>query len=404
MIWILLISLLTLMALFVVFKIGDAFSPWMLTTGVWAVILVMFLFSGHLLYPLVTRFYTCVALWVPILCATSIVTYYAFPNRNDSGIKEESMPVNRLFFNFFFLISVVFTPLYVYGIYRVVSMFDAADMLYNLRILANSDYKLPGEGVLKYVNAVNQALFIIAMWRYPKISKAQFVCIILANILCAVAIMEKGALFFMLVVALFVLYEKGRVRLRSIVLSVLGVFFLFYGFNFLRNGSDVENVRSLTDFLSVYILSPSVAFEQVQEKLTDQFGSRTLAFFYAVLSKLGLGHYGVEQKVQEFVQVPILTNVYTVFQPFFQDFGYRGVAFFASVYGVFTGWLYRQCRNGGAVSRCLYAYVAMTLVLQFYQENLILSLSVLIQYVVIIGLTLQQTIGLTFSKSPDKRQ
>ena len=60
--WILLISLLTLIALFVVFKIGDAFSPWMLTTGVWAVILVMFLISGHLLYPLGSRFYTCVAL------------------------------------------------------------------------------------------------------------------------------------------------------------------------------------------------------------------------------------------------------------------------------------------------------------------------------------------------------
>ena len=56
--WILLISLLTLIALFVVFKIGDAFSPWMLTTGVWAVILVMFLISGHLLYPLGSRFYT----------------------------------------------------------------------------------------------------------------------------------------------------------------------------------------------------------------------------------------------------------------------------------------------------------------------------------------------------------
>ena len=203
-------------------------------------------------------------------------------------------------------------------------------------------------------------------------------------------------------VTLFVLYEKGRVRLRSIVFSVLGVFFLFYGFNFLRSGGDIDNARSLTDFLSVYILSPSVAFEQVQEKLTDQYGSRTLAFFYAVLSKLGIGHYGVEQKVQEFVQVPILTNVYTVFQPFFQDFGYRGVAFFASVYGVFTGWLYRQCRNGGAISRCLYAYVAMTLMLQFYQENLILSLSVLIQYIVIIGLTLQQTIGFTLSNHPEE--
>ena len=42
--------------------------------------------------------------------------------------------------------------------------------------------------------------------------------------------------------------------------------------------------------------------------------------------------------------------------------------------------------------------MALTLVLQFYQENLILSLSVLIQYVIIIGLTLQQTVRFSFSK------
>ena len=44
----------------------------------------------------------------------------------------------------------------------------------------------------------------------------------------------------------------------------------------------------------------------------------------------------------------------------------------------------------------------MTLMLQFYQENLILSLSVLIQYIVIIGLTLQQTIGFTLSNHPEE--
>lgn len=397
--WILIISLLTLIALFIVFKAGDASSPWMVTTAVWLVILVMFQLSGHLLYPLGMRFYTCVAIWVPILCITSMLTYYAFPACKPEPAADE-MPTNQLFFNFFFLISVVFTPLYIYEIYQVVSMFDAADMMYNLRILANSDYQLRGQSVLKYISAINQALFIIGVWRYPRVSKPRFAFIVVANILCAVAIMEKGALFFMLVITLFVLYQKRKVKLRNVAITVVIIFFLFYGFNFLRSGGDDENASTLLDFLSVYVLSPSVAFEQVQEKLTDQFGSRTLAFFYAVGQKLGFGHYAVEQKLQEFAYVPIPTNVYTVFQPFFEDFGYRGVAFFASVYGVFTGWLYRQCHNGNAISRCLYAYVLMTLVLQFYQENLILSLSVLIQYLVIIALILQQSLSFHQSQSP----
>lgn len=390
--WILIVSLLALVVLFLVFRAGDATSPWMVTAAVWLAILVMFQLSGHLLYPLGTRFYTCVALWVPILCATSMLTYYALPAREPTQ-PEAAMPVNDLFVRFFFLISVVFTPLYIYEIYQVVSMFDAADMIYNLRVLANSDYQLRGQSVLKYINAINQALFIVAMWRYPHVSKPRFAFIVVANILCAVAVMEKGFLFFMLTVVLFVLYQKQKVRLRNIIIALVAVFFLFYAFNFIRSGGDEDNATTLIDFLSIYVLSPSVAFEQVQEKLTDQFGSRSFAFVYAVLSKLGIGHYEVEQKLQEFVFVPIPTNVYTVFQPFYEDFGYRGVAFFASVYGAFTGWLYRLCRNGGAFSRCLYAYVLMTLVLQFYQENLILSLSVLIQYAVIVGLIVQQKIG-----------
>lgn len=397
MIWLLILSLVVLIALFVVFRVGDAFSPWMLTAGVWLAILLMFTVSGHLLYPLGTRFFTCVALWVPILCATAITTYYALPSQQPATAPAD-MATNGLFLRFFFLISVVFTPLYIYEVYQVVSMFDASDMIYNLRILANSDYQLRGQSVLKYVNAINQALFIVGVWRYPNVSKPRFAFIVVANILCAVAIMEKGALFFMLVVTLFVLYQKRKVKLRNIAIALVMIFFLFYGFNFIRSGADDDNAHTLLDFLSIYVLSPSVAFEQVQEKLTDQFGSRTLAFFYAVGQKLGLGHYVVEQKLQEFVQVPIPTNVYTVFQPFYEDFGYRGVAFFASVYGVFTGWLYRQCQNGQPVCRCLYAYVALTLVLQFYQENLILSLSVLIQYVIIIGLSLQQTVRFSFSK------
>lgn len=384
-----------LLATFLTFRIGDIFSPWFITAGVWLAIVVMFQISTTDLYPLQSRFYTCVLIWVPMMSLTGILTYYAFPGVDCStaAIREE-MDYSKFFFLAFYILSIVCTPLYVYKIYKVVSMFGTENLLFNLRILANAGEEDTLGKLLKYINAVNQALFIICVWKYPKISKATLITVTVANLMCAVAIMEKGALFFLMFTALFILYQKEKIKLRSILLWGGLAVFLFYGINILRSSTEAKQTEESTflDFFAMYILSPPVAFEQVQEKLTPQFGSRSFAFFYAFASKMGWGNFIVEPKLQEFVQVPIPTNVYTTFQPFFEDFGYKGVAFFSSVYGVFTGWLYRQCRNGGTISRCLYAYVVEILVLQFFQENLILSLSLLFQYLIVFTLVLQQRV------------
>ena len=380
---------------FVVFKVGDIFSPWTITTGVWLAILLMFTQYGDMLYPLEEKFYYCVSLWVPIMSVSAILTYYSLPEKTITQ-QEMAQPiaVNHKFFMLFLIISITLTPLYLYQIYKVVSMFSTENLLTNLRILTLGENDDIGTGILKYVRAVNQTLFIMAVWRYPDIKKWQLYSIIIANILCAIAIMEKGSIFFMLIVTVFVLYQKGKIKISKIIIIGVVLLFAFYGFNLLRSAkADPTENNSFLDFFSLYVLSPSVAFGQVQEKLTEQFGSRTFAFFYAILSKLGIGNYVHEPMLQEFVMVPIATNVYTIFQPFYEDFGYKGIAFFATVYGVFTGWLYRLCRNGGAISKCFYAYVAEVLMLQFFQESLILSLSLLLQYTIVFSLTLQRFVG-----------
>lgn len=78
----------------------------------------------------------------------------------------------------------------------------------------------------------------------------------------------------------------------------------------------------------------------------------------------------VYDRLQPFVFIPIPTNVYTIFQPFYQDFGYRGVAVWSVIYGLICGHLYAKKYNGNSFANCLYLYFAYILVLQFFQENL----------------------------------
>ena len=288
----------------------------------------------------------------------------------------------------------VITPLYLYKIIQVVMMFDPSDMLNNIRMLAvygDEDY-----GFLNYSYVLNQVLLIVGLWRYPKVPMWQLATIIIASLMSAFAIMEKGMLFFLFAAVLFILYEKGTIKMRSIIISsamLILVFFIINSARAYREDADPNEEVGFLDFFAIYVLSPAVAFEYVEEDLTPQFGSHTFQTIYMFLNRFG-GNYEVNTKLQEFVWVPLPTNVYTVFQPFFEDFKYKGVAFFAMVYGVFCGLAYRFARNGSSVGKCLYVYVVYVLALQFFQENVMMSIVNVIQFTFFTTLVCQQRFGI----------
>lgn len=371
------------------FSLGGWFSPWSLTLLVWAGILVLIRIEGSLLYPLTSQFYTALALWVPALCFTSFMTYTLMSsNKRETLIATRNnnltLPIeaNHFVFNGLFILSLIMTPLYAWNVYKIVSQFSSEDILNNVRLLANEGN---GQGILTYSVVINQLLLIVALWRYPRIPLWQLIVIIVSCLMGAMAIMEKGAIFFILLMCFYVMYERRVIKMRTIVvlsaITVIG----FYIFNLARQGenSDYSQNESFADFIAMYIASPAVAFSRLSADLTPQIGANTFEFFYAVLDKLGIGQFEVHQKLQDFVWVPMPTNVYTVMQPFFIDFGFLGVAFFGALYGIIFGGLYRLYKNGVSIACVLYTYAIYILVLQFYQDNFMLSLSYIIQLTIL---------------------
>ena len=384
------------------FKVGDVFAPWTITLLVWLAILILFQIQGDLLYPLGDQFRTCLILWVPIFLVASLITYTVMPKADKPDDEEKPIMArkplfNSTLFNFLYFISMVITPLYLYQIMKVVMMFDLSDMLWNLRILAvygNESY-----GFLNYSYVLNQVLLVVALWEYPKVPMWKLITIILASIMSAFAIMEKGMLFFLLSSTLFVLYEKRVIKMRSIIFSVLGIVLVFFLLNIARDyreDADPNDAMTFLDFFGIYVMSPAVAFEYVEEDLTPQWGSHTFQTIYLFLARWG-GDFEVNTKLQGFVWVPLPTNVYTIFQPFFEDFKYKGVAFFAFFYGVFSGWFYRMARNGNGFGKCAYALVVYVLALQFYQENVMMSIVSVLQFLFFTYLVMQQDFGLDWS-------
>lgn len=383
------ILLLFLLLAFYIFKIGDAFSPWAITVSVWLVMLIMLKTSGNLLFPISDQFIYCLIIWIPIMCFAGIITYklleWSKPQELENTNKE--IYINEFIFNIFFVIDIVLTPLHFYAILKTVSSFDLTNILYNIRL-----YNIGGKGfgILNYSTLFSQVCLIIALWKYPNISKIKFSLIIIASILSALTIMGKTPFLFIILSLIFVFYEKGRIKLKTIIFFAIPLFLLFFIFtNARQSQDDTNNQLSLIDFLSMYILSPPIAFGYTTLNVNPQVGYSTFAQIYRFLNDWGLGNYEVNPGIQEFVFVPIPTNVYTIFQPFYEDFKYGGIAFFALVYGFFTGWIYYFCKFGGGVAKCLYAYILINLALQFFQENIFISFIAFAEFCILIFFAVQ---------------
>lgn len=375
---------------------GGYFSPWFLTIAIWVLILGLYYLLDTDLYPITKQFYICFLLWLPIFCLCAFGTYML---SSDAGNSKTTggIDFNKSLFLFFFGISLIITPLYVYRVIQIVTMFGTEDLMTNVRTLAVYG---EGQGILNYSAVINQALFVVALWAHPKVPMWQIVVLGIACLMNALAIMEKGTMFFVFVSTMFVLFEKKVIRIRTILSFSILIIILFYIFNLGRAGedSDYQKEETLFDFFTMYALSPPVAFCQLSPEVIPQFGTNTFETVYLFLKRFG-ADVVVKDKLQEFVFVPVSTNVYTIFQPFYIDFGYRGVAFFAAVYGCICGFLYRLFRNGNGVGTCLYTYAVYVLLLQFYQENVFLSMVFILQFAFFIVLLTQKKFRFQLSPS-----
>ena len=222
----------------------------------------------------------------------------------------------------------------------------------------------------------------------------QVVVLTLACILNSLAIMEKGTIFLVFICIMFVLFEKKVIKIRSIIVAGILLIGFFYIFNLARaeEDSDYQNNETILDFFTMYAISPPVAFCQLLPEVIPQFGTNTFEIIYLFLDRFGVNDIIVKSKLQEFVWVPVSTNVYTIFQPFYLDFGYKGVAVFSMIYGIVSGWLYRLFRNGNSIGCCIYTFIVDVLILQFYQENLFLSMVTVLQFVFFVILFTQSKI------------
>ena len=324
-------------------EMGDFFSPWTLTIAIWGGLFILYFLQGTL-NPIGPLFITNFIIWIGTFIPASLLTFILTKdeNKTKSINRGKSIDVNMTLFYALLVVSLLFTILYANWIYNIVSQFDTEDLLYNIRLYAI--YKDESPGILILTQGLNFSLFLTAIWLYPKISKSTIALIVAINLLLEFSMMEKSGILIMILSTLFVLYEKQIIKLRSIGFTLLGIIVLFFFFNLSKESKD-QNSMDFIDFLGIYVTSPIVAFEKLQITITNGWGVNTFNDVFPYLRYFGI-HLESIERLQDFVFVPVPTNVYTIMQPFYNDCGSMGVAIFGLLYGWGAGFIYRKFYDG----------------------------------------------------------
>jgi oligosaccharide repeat unit polymerase len=218
--------------------------------------------------------------------------------------------------------------------------------------------------------------------------KFLFVFFLLASLLMGLLSTGRGPVIFVfLLMATTYLFKTGinwRIGglLAGIVSAIFAVFWLMG--SIMGKADDVASgaASGFGDYLFSSIPAFSVYLTQRPLTLFDgDYGSNTFRFFTAVLAALGLANRP-PSLVQEFVGVPNLTNLYTVYLHYVKDFGLLGVLSIPALLGFLHARIFRwsTARGGSDFPIYLLSVSYLPLLQTVFQETHFTGLSSWLQF------------------------
>lgn len=342
----------------------------------------MYELFDHGLYEVTSQFSNAVMLWALTFGLASYASFRLTPD-----YKGDTWALNEKVVNVYRIIAYISAPIVIVkSVSYALSHGGATDLVYTLReqtIDEDSGFSL---GPLAYVLHIVYVLLFVTVDK-DKINKRDFILAFIVSMAFFFGSMSKTTLFVIFVSILYLLYARKKITLKPIIIFAVSFTVLGLLFTWVR-GSTEENEMVFTfgDLLAMYTVSPIVAFSYETAECARFCGEYTLRFYNSLMYSLGFSDMQALGPIQEFTKVPIPTNVYTVMAPYFRDFGYKGIFFFALFEGLVIGWLYKKSESGHNIFRLVYTYIVVLLVLQFFDENIFVGLSNLIQIIILIWL------------------
>jgi oligosaccharide repeat unit polymerase len=376
---------------------GSSLYPPAVFAGVWAGLVLALALSGDAFYP--------VSLQTMLVYLSGALAFSAggFLSLLASRLRREEYPRvsarRRRFmvriFDATLLVLLLAFPLYWRRLAALSAGSGMDDFWIGLRLQVMSGAR--GEGGLgpfEYLTAWASFMALAALYESDgsRAGKARtFSLIILAFLYQLFSTARAGAVLLALGLMGVALLRGGRVRLRPLVAGAF-VFLLIFALPavVLRKGgsptSDIaENIAGVFESLRLYGLGALVAFDRVTfDPGSVESGWRSLGFFASAANALGADVMPPPAHL-EYTATPMPTNVYTIYFPYFSDYGWMGMLAIMGALGGVTAWIFRSAVRGKPQAVILYGLILGALALSGFTEPFLTGMSYWIQAAVAVS-------------------
>ena len=354
-------------------KTKSLFSPEVLVSGVWLFIILLYYLLPHNLYAINGKFITCILIWVLGFFFSSSVAY------SITRCGKIVLRKNEQVYKYEMIFAAIATLIMAIECIRLALNSDYF-FLYLRSLNTGLDDNIQGDSnpIWGYLRSAMIVVYLIELFNSKPENKTRRIVFFILNILTCFVTMAKSQLFLVVFSTVIILHRKKMIKARQLLIVALGCLGLFTLMQLLRTHDSSE--FSMLNFLAIYILSGSVAFDEFNPANFSS-GSNVFRFFVALTNRLGLSNIAANETILDYTSIgpDSITNVYTLLFPYFVDFGYIGVIVFSVVNGALCGYFYKKSKNSEP-ALIMYAMLAYTIVFGFFGEILFANLSTFLQY------------------------
>ncbi|MBK5225501.1 MAG: oligosaccharide repeat unit polymerase [Thermoleophilia bacterium] len=359
--------------------------------ALWAALLFALFISGDFFYPISDLTLVLYSLGVFMFSMGGLLVFSLYPNRprtNMSGNPRDISFTNR-FLDLGLLVLLLAFPFYWRYLQQIGAASGFEDFWIGLRTQTGSgEQGNMGFGIYAYLTAFSTFISLAAYYvndgtLYQRFRAYALIAVSLTYHVLTVS--RLGAMITIFGIVGVTLVRYGRIRIRSLIVGII-IFVLIFSVPALllnKGGSretDIsENVVSLTENFKVYVLGGLVAMDEVvihPESIESNW--RSLRFFITIANRLG-SNFDLGSSNLDFTLTPLPTNVYTIYFPYFQDYGWAGTAFIMFILGAFTTRVYILAINGDPQAAVLFGLIFGSLILSCASDLFMISISYWIQ-------------------------
>ena len=346
---------------------NNIFSPSVMTGGVWAFSLILFVTIDAKLPDLSCRTLLCIFLWVAGLCLSSLVSQSA--SYRNSQLDEPSLFIRNLLL----LASVAYLPKLYFFVVEALAGANGGNWAWTLRLAAlgqGSGFTTPFGGIFVIIW---QVTFLIELLCFKKSQWWRLVLISFIYLLFGVVTMSKIIFLNFFLFSCTILYFKNKISFKTMVTGVGVLLVLFFTLQSVRMAVKFSDAND--DFFITYVVCNLVSFDTLEPCSALHFGENTFRTFYALFYDLGWSSVEPVDILLKWIEKPIKTNTYSALYPYYVDFGIAGVVLFSVVTGFVYGWLFKKSQDGNNFHILMYAVATNILFMQYAADLFFTSLS-----------------------------